>query len=315
MINKIVEKIKQYDKITIFNHSNIDGDSWSCSYGLLLAIRKKFPRKQVFWFADESDLAHHFPWLPYDKNVVTNEVTADSLVIIGDTASEIKLPFYSEMKKGAEIACFDHHRNPIDIEVQTFWSEPTYPASAIQAYEIAKALEVEFDEEVAFNLLLGILTDTGNFAYSLANPKPVNAFADLVSHVSNAKMDFFWTSLRRKSLRDIEIEQFFFNNLQFNGKVAFVHLNLKDAAAFADVNYKIKIHSIGNIENYPIWAIFVEVMENGIHKVKLHFRSNGPEVSKVAIAHGGGGHIRAAGTKIEFKSNTIESILKELNEL
>lgn len=315
MINQIIEKIKEYNKITIFNHSNIDGDSWSCSYGLLLALKKKFPNKQIVWFADEEDLAKNFGWLHYDKSIVTNEVTSDSLVIIGDTCSISKLPFHEEMIKGKELICFDHHRNANELNTSIFWSEPTYPASAIQAYEIAKALEVEFDEQIAFNLLIGLLTDTGNFSYSLANPKPVLAYAELLKFVTNEKMDFFWSSLRRRTMRDIEVEKFFLSNLKFDGRVAYVYFDLQDAQAFDDVNFKIKIHSIGNIEKFPIWAIFVEVKEHDKIMVKLHFRSNGPEVSKVAIAHGGGGHIRAAGAKIEYTPHMLSSILKELNEL
>lgn len=315
MLNKIIERIKASDKLAIFHHNNIDGDSWSSSYGLLLALKSKFPNKQIVWVANKEDLAHNFKWLPYDESVVVTEIDNTFTAIIGDTASEIKLDYYDQMLKAKEILCFDHHRNQIDIKHDVFWSEPTYPASAIQAFEIAKALDVQFNEEIAFNLLLGILTDTGNFSYSLANPKPVQAFAELLQYVSNEKMDFFWTNLRRRTLRDVEVEKFFLENLKFDGKVAYVYFTKHDAAQFADVNFKIKIHEIGNIEKYPIWAIFVEAEQEGKTYLKLHFRSNGPEVSKVAIAHGGGGHIRAAGAKVILEEHTFRNVLKELNNL
>lgn len=315
MKNIIVEKIKAANKIAIFHHNNIDGDSWSCSYGLLLALKARFPEKHIVWVADEEDLKQNFPWLDYDKNVVVSDIDSSYIAIIGDTASEAKLTHYEQLLKAKEILCFDHHRNPIDIKHDVFWSEPTYPASSIQAYEIAEALDVPFNQDIAFNMLLGILTDTGNFAYSLANTKPVETFAKLLKYVSNEKMDSFWTQLRRKTMRDIEVEKFFLENLKFDGKVAYVYFDLKSSEAFSDVNFKIKIHSIGNIENYPIWAIFVEADQEGKKVLKLHFRSNGPEVSKVAIAHGGGGHIRAAGAKVPLEDRTLETVLQELNEL
>lgn len=315
MKNQIVEKIKEAKKLAIFHHNNIDGDSWSCSYGLLLALKLRFPEKEIVWVADEEDLKHNFPWLSYDSSVVVTEIDASYTAIIGDTASQVKLTQYDQLIKAKEILCFDHHRNPIDIKHNIFWSEPTYPASSIQAFEIAEALGVEFNEEIAFNMLLGILTDTGNFAYSLANTKPVETFVKLLKYVSNEKMDFFWTSLRRRTMRDIEVEKFFLENLKFDGKVAYVYFNLKDASQFSDVNFKVKIHSIGNIEKFPIWAIFVEAEQDNKTYLKLHFRSNGPEVSKVAIAHGGGGHIRAAGAKVVLEDKTLETVLRELNEL
>ena len=42
----------------------------------------------------------------------------------------------------------------------------------MQAFEIVKSLDVTLDEESSFFLLIGLLTDTGNFTFSLADSLP-----------------------------------------------------------------------------------------------------------------------------------------------
>ena len=314
-VETIISKIKEHDKIAFFHHNNIDGDSFSCSYGLLLAVKKAFPNKKLVWVCDEEEMRINFPWLAYDKSVVAKEIDNTYLAIIGDTSSINKVVNYDQLEKAKEIICFDHHQNDINIKHDFFWKDSTLPASSLQAIEIAMNLGVELNEEIAFNLSIGVLTDTGNFTYSLGDSRPVKAFSQMLEYISNEKMDFFWNNMRRKTMRDIDVERFFFDNLKFDGKVAYVVFDKKDTEAFSDINFKLKIHSIGNIEGYPIWAVFVIEAGEDHDRCKLHFRSNGPNVSSVAIEYNGGGHIRAAGAKVRYSETTISDVLKKLNNL
>lgn len=311
----IINEIKNNDKIAIFNHNNIDGDSFSCSYGLLLAIKKTFPEKEVVWVLDQEEMKKNFTWLKVNQAYCVDDIDSSYLAIIGDTSSMNKVSQYDKLIKANKIICFDHHQNDINIKHDIFWKNSDLPASTIQAIEIAKELNVDFDEEIAFNLMIGLLTDTGNFQYSLGNHIPVQYFAEMLKFISNDTMDNFWRNMRKRTVRDIEVEKFFYENIKFEGKVAYVVFNEEDTAKFADINFKLKIYSIGNIENYPIWAIFVKETHNNHVDLKLHFRSNGPNVSKIAIDLGGGGHIRAAGAKIKYSENVIEKILENLNKL
>ncbi|RTZ68772.1 MAG: hypothetical protein DSZ21_01130 [Tenericutes bacterium] len=60
MIDKIISLIEQNDKIAIFHHKRPDGDSISSSYGLLLALQKKYPNKKIVYLADEEYLGKYF---------------------------------------------------------------------------------------------------------------------------------------------------------------------------------------------------------------------------------------------------------------
>ncbi|RTZ68773.1 MAG: hypothetical protein DSZ21_01135 [Tenericutes bacterium] len=75
----------------------------------------------------------------------------------------------------------------------------------MQATEIAFALDFKMNEEIAFALALGLLTDTGNFMYSLANAKIVNLYAQLLEYISNEKMSELFNNFKRKTKEDIEM--------------------------------------------------------------------------------------------------------------
>ena len=312
---QIANKIEEFQDIIIFHHKNIDGDSLSSSYGLLLAIKKKYPQKNVKMFLNKEEMALNFPWFEYKKEFITEKAEGDFLGIIGDTSTINKTSKYDELIKAKFIICFDHHRNGIDIKHDLFWSEPEFSASSMQAIEIAKSLKVEFDEEIAFTLLIGLITDTGSFSYSLDKTEPVRYFADMLDHISRQKMDWFWNNMKKRTQQDIEVIKMLYTNIKYDGQVAYTILDEEICKCYATINIKNKIHAIGNIVDYPIWAMFYTETSGDEKWLKMHFRSNRQNVSQIAIKHGGGGHNRAAGAKIKYTENGITKILKELNAL
>ena len=52
MFTKILQKIKEYDKIVIHRHSTPDGDAMGSQLGLKAILRENFPEKQVYAVGD-----------------------------------------------------------------------------------------------------------------------------------------------------------------------------------------------------------------------------------------------------------------------
>jgi len=314
MIDKIISLIEQNDKIAIFHHKRPDGDSISSSYGLLLALQKKYPNKKIVYLADEEYLGKYFSWFDFDKSSFVTEIDNSYLTIIGDVSIIDRIQYSDEFKKGKNKIIFDHHKNEKDSEVDIFWHEPEYPAAAMQATEIAFALDFKMNEEIAFALALGLLTDTGNFMYSLANAKIVKLYAQLLEYISNEKMSELFNNFKRKTKEDIEMTSWLLNNLQFKGKVSYVIIPKEMTEKYDRMSFKFKVNTIGNIEGYPIWAQFTyaEDQEKCLYEVGL--RSNGPHVNEVAKKHNGGGHNRASGCKAKNEKE-VKKILKDLNNL
>ena len=52
MFTKILQKIKEYDKIVIHRHSTPDGDAMGSQLGMKAILRENFPEKQVYAVGD-----------------------------------------------------------------------------------------------------------------------------------------------------------------------------------------------------------------------------------------------------------------------
>ncbi len=312
MKQQIVEALKNADKIALFHHINPDGDTLSSSYGLALALRQIFPEKQIAWVINREAIVDRFPWIELDESIIKESIDETWTTVIGDTSAINRIDRKEEFLKGKTKICFDHHRNTPDYDYDIMWIESSWIASSLQAVEIAKALEVEFDENIAFHLGIGILTDSGNFVYSRANPHPVLAFSELLEHISNEKMDFLYQQLKRRTKDDIEMAQYILNNMQFKGNLTYLKASKEDSEKYGGKNLKIKVNQMANIEGYDRWAIFVEMADKDPEEgIIAEFRSLGCNTSEVAIAHGGGGHIRASGCPPKSWEE-VDQIIEEL---
>ncbi len=296
MKQEIIKALKAADKIALFHHKNPDGDTLSSSYGLALALRQVFPEKEIAWVINREAMVDRFPWLEFDETIIRESIDETWTTVIGDTSAINRIDRNEEFKKGKTTICFDHHRNTPDYDYDITWIESSWIASSLQAVEIAFELGVELDENIAFHLGIGILTDSGNFVYSRANSHPVLTFAKLLKYISNEKMDFLYQQLKRRTRFDIELSQFILNNMQFKDNLTYLKVTKEVSEKFGGKNLKIKVNQMANIEGYDRWAIFVEMSDKDPEEgIIAEFRSLGCNTSKIAIAHGGGGHIRASG--------------------
>lgn len=314
-LDKIIKKIKSSPNIALFHHINPDCDSISSSYGLLLALKSKFPNKKIVVCGNVEYLKEHFPFLKLNYDHFVSSVDASFLGIIGDTSSIKRIDLREEFEKCETKICFDHHKSNIDFAADLFWWEPSWIASTMQAINIATKLNVKFDNQIAFYLAIGLLTDSNNFAFSLADQYPVELYAKLLNYISDEQMNNFYNSMWAKEKEDIEVMSYLINKIEYSNSASYVLVDAKFVKKYSKERIKSKIHSIGNIVNFPIWAMFIERVDNvDEFKWEVHLRSNGPEVNKVAMNFNGGGHTRACGAKIKSK-NEIKDVLKQLDSL
>ena len=103
---QILNKIKSYNRIMIFRHIRNDGDCVGASKGLKRMIQCTWPEKEVYLI--DSDTAEYLKFLGPEDEEVSDEVYADALAIVLDTASEnhISNKKYTLCK---ELIKIDHH--------------------------------------------------------------------------------------------------------------------------------------------------------------------------------------------------------------
>lgn len=317
MLNKIVKEIKSANKIALFHHINPDGDSISSSYGLLLAIKSKYPNKEVVLVADPNEMDKLFPDWDIKHEHLVNSIDESFITIVGDTALKSRIAHYEEFAKGKKKIVFDHHKMPDepDFERDIYWREGDFPASAMQAFMIAKKLKANFTEEVAFALMIGLVTDSGQFTFSANDARIVRMYAELIENISTAKMVKFFNDSKRKTKADLELTKALLDKLEYSEQVSYIIADKAFVKKYGRESIKEKLGVIGNIENYPIWVMVLEKEnEDNGKKFDVSIRSNNQTISGVAKNYGGGGHDKAAACKLKAKSE-IAILIKELDNL
>lgn len=196
--------------------------------------------------------------------------------------------------------------------------EPARAATAHIVKDIIDALEVRWTPEIATPCLTGLLTDTGNFRFANTSPEVLTAAGELIAHgIDYAELtdrlqwrhpDYF--KLLGKVMSTVDFP--------LSGLVATAELTQQMMAEMGESEDDSDdfVGLIRYAEGAHLAILFKEREDH----VKLSVRSRG-EVSAQAICLqlGGGGHVAAAGAKInadlpEARRRTLEAAREELEK-
>ncbi len=307
-------------RIAIVTHTNPDGDAIGSSLAWAEILRRKghsvtclvpnrFP-SFLDWMTgiEEMVVAKEHP---EEANKAIEEA---EVIFVMDLNKIDRLDSMSEplLASSAPRILIDHHLMPPDDYTLQF-SYPELCSTSFVTYKLIEATAgVEaITPEMAENLYAGIMTDTGNFAFSFLTPDLMRGVATLLERgleipkVYNAVYNAY-TASRVKLLgyslgRKMEIIE--------NGKAAYIGLSEREMRRF---NFQ-----LGDSEgfvNYPlsIAGMKMSALFSETHKfIRVSLRSRGDEVDVNIFARryfGGGGHKNAAGGKSFVSlSQTIEN--------
>ena len=106
-MQKVLQKIQQYDKIVISRHKRPDGDAIGSTKGLCGMLKLSFPQKDIRLV--NGDSSNYLAFLGGEDKPVDTDFYKDALLIVIDTATEDRIsnPNY---KLAKEIVKIDHHR-------------------------------------------------------------------------------------------------------------------------------------------------------------------------------------------------------------
>ena len=103
---QILQKIKEYDRIMLFRHVRNDGDCVGATKGLKRILQLTWPEKEILLI--DADTAKYLEFMGPEDEPVADELYADALGIVIDTASENRISNkkYTLCK---ELIKIDHH--------------------------------------------------------------------------------------------------------------------------------------------------------------------------------------------------------------
>nr|WP_314766922.1 bifunctional oligoribonuclease/PAP phosphatase NrnA [uncultured Lachnoanaerobaculum sp.] len=315
-MNKLLELIENAKNIAITGHVSPDGDCTGSTLALYNYITENFEGKQVrvclekpsmkFSYMNGFDLISEDPFLEAD------------LLVSLDASDRERLGSRGVMLDTAKNSiCIDHHVTNTNFAkfniVEDFRSSTCELLYTLLDYD-------KISVNTAVCLYTGIVHDSGVFKYQSTTRQTMEIAGALIDKGFDFtkiiddtyfKKDFNATKLLGLVLTNAK--------LIFDGKCCYGLLDYDTWTGYIDDKKKMDgiIDNLRNIDGVEI-ALFMYETAKDEHKVSL--RSINANVSSIATALGGGGHMRAAGATVHGKAdelleNTIlPMIKKELND-
>ena len=309
-IKEIFKLIKKNDTITIFGHVNPDGDCYGSSLALRELIRLNFPKKKVYSLA--GTLPHLEKRLATQDKLEDESIIKDSLAILIDV-SEVERVSDQRVILAKQIIKIDHH-----IESKPFygikWVDEESIACCQQIAELAITCKLKMNKLIAELLYLGICTDSGRFRYSPTNSKTHRIIAKLLD--LGAETDSIFKILYLSDEAYVKYQALLVSKFErTEHNVVYCCADVSDYTQFGLEFDQISknVNVIGNIKGCPIWVLFTRSPENFI---RVEFRSHNINVQAVAKKYGGGGHLHAAGARLNDQTDfsLCMQIIKDLDD-
>ena len=322
---KIWLAIKRARRILLHFHPFPDPDSVGSALAMYHALRGF--GKEVTVIKGDSPLPEYLSFLPgYEtiapKNYLEIDPAEFDLFLILDASTIDRITNLGAIKfpPTLKTILIDHHQSAEPF-AQINLIAPDYIATAEILYHLFGFWKIKFTPEIAACLFIGLYTDSGGFKYSKTTAQTFAAAAELVKFAPNFP-DLIFQLENNNSPGQLAFEGLAFSSIEVVGgsKVALVALSSTALTArglrFEDTQGV----SISNrLKSVKGWMIGALLLEDGSGSVRLSMRSRDPikfDVSKLAVALGGGGHAAAAGAALKMSLPEAKALfLTKLKEI
>ena len=311
-MKKILQKIKEYDRILIFRHFRPDGDAVGSSKGLQEILRITYPEKEILLVNE--DHANYLKFLGPEDGIIEDDKFADSLGIALDTGTIDRLSCkkYLYCKETIKI---DHHidNNPYgDISwVEDFRSSAC--EMIVKFYDTFKN-ELKINEKAAFYLYTGMVTDSGCFKYDGVTGETLRLAAILLDQNINTK--WLFANLDLDEFEQLKFKSHVYKTMQIteNG-VAYIHIDqaMKEKFNLSMEDASEAISCLESIKGCLAWIVFIDT-NNADKAIRTRLRSRFVAINSVAEHYRGGGHKFASGATL-YGIDEIASLLAEIDAL
>ena len=306
MFTKILQKIKEYDKIVIHRHSTPDGDAMGSQLGLKAILRENFPEKQVYAVGDAAKRYSFMEGAVMDT--VADEFFDGALSIILDCGSSWLISD-DRYKTAAATVRFDHHifsEKIADEEVV----DTSYESCCGLVTDFALQSGLRLSPVSAKALFTGMVTDSGRFRYDSTTANTFRLAAALKEQ--DFDINDIYAQLYADDYDALRLRAQFILKIQFTPyRVAYIYTTKEEFDSYGADSFTISrgmVNTMSDIRGVDIWVNFTEVED----KVLVEIRSNKHTVQPVAVKYGGGGHAKACGTSVKDRAEAM-ALLEDLN--
>lgn len=296
-LEQILTAIRDHRRFLVASHENPDGDAIASTLALANALREM--GKDVVAFNCHG-VPNDYHFLPGWEQVVT-AVSPDLRFDVGFVLDAGELRRAGGWIRGAcrTLVNIDHHPQSENFG-DIYWVDEKASATGIMVYRLLQAVGWPLSLDLATCLYTTILSDTGSFRYSNADPEAFRVAGEMVAKGVDpwAIASGLYESQEEARLRLLGL--------------ALPTLDVSPCGTFAAITVTTEMLAAtgsrpeftDRFVNYPRSVRGVEVAiffrQLGPDRYKVSFRSKGRvDVGALARELGGGGHHNAAGAIVE----------------
>jgi bifunctional oligoribonuclease and PAP phosphatase NrnA len=320
-LDQVIGELRQADKLLLTTHENPDGDA----LGSLLAMHQILTQlgkdAVMFMAADEFPLPAEYRHMDFTGllNDPPADVTERTIVFL-DCGNIDRMPVDFLQQDDLHILNIDHHHDNTRFGTVNL-VVPNASSTAEIVYRIAKELDADVTPEIGEALYVAIVTDTGRFMYENTTPETHRVAAELIElgvdvhavyrrlyeDLPFGRLQLLARALNRVSRHD-------------GGALTVTYLTREDYEETNSMETDSEgiVDHIRAVEGTAVAALIRELLSDeraGVRKVSLRATDGRVDVSRIARAHGGGGHRQAAGFSTELPvDELIERLRVEVAE-
>ena len=310
-LTQIANRIKQAKSVAIFAHMRPDGDALGSAMALACALDFL---KTPYQVCVETEIPSNLAFVEAFKNIQKAPTQEYDLLITVDCSEEQRLgvladAFMTAKRKKIDTVNIDHHISNTRFAKYNY--ARTCAANCMNIAALIEELGAPIDKKTAEFLLIGLLTDSGNFSHDdvteetmLLAAKILKAGVDIRYYQYNLfkKQSKARAALFARTMQNIR----YYHDNRF-AAIMITKKNMEECGADDSMTEGFVDFPL-NVESVEVAVSILEVKRNQ-YRISLRSKTYA-DVNKIAGVYGGGGHIRAAGCML---FGEIEEVLDKLS--
>ena len=307
---RILDKIKEYDRIILFRHKRPDGDAVGSTKGLREILRLTYPQKEILVI--NNDFSNYVSFLGGEDEPRPDEFYREALGIVIDTATteRISNPKFALCR---ELIKIDHH-----IDIKPYGTLSWVEEERSSACELIADFYDTFREELKINataatyVYAGMVTDSGRFRFRSVSGETLRLAGMLLD--LGVDTDHLYAQLYMDEFNTLKFKAHVYKKMKIspNG-VAYLYVSramqkkfgLTTEQASASISY------LDSIRGSLIWLAFIEGYDK---TVRVRLRSRFVTVNALAERYRGGGHACASGATV-YSRKEAKALIAEADAL
>lgn len=307
----VIEELKGAHVVGITGHIRPDGDCTGSTLALYNYLKKNMPDMDVSVYLEQP--GEEFSYLSgYSdiKNTLEEDKKFDVFIVLDCSSIDRIEPFARGFENADKTICIDHH-----ISNNSFADVNQVVPDASSACEVLyDTLDDEkIDKAVAECIYTGIIHDTGVFKYSCTSLHTME-IAGKMMQMGIDYSDIIDNSFYKKTYVQNQIlGRALLESVLFYDKKCIFSSVTRDEMNFCGVTGKELGGIIEQLRLTEGVEVAIFLYETGDDEYKVSLRSKKEiDVSAIAVAFGGGGHVRAAGF---LAKGTVHDIINRIGEM